>query len=378
MPNDYARFRRAAHRAMSLPVPPQPVVNAVPAQLAALPAVNDVGMGRAHTTTVNPTNLPVLNVVSGLIIGEEDPNVIRRMPTVPDRKLQMAVKLVFSYRVNNKAYSEIWYAPVNALDVITQGELVNYITTRLAWSGQQTVFRRVRLTLLGTRNISVSFSATNLMTNGAPLLATDTGSFPTVGAISGETDSPNTCFTTECVSANRSRRMFLRGIPDAMSVRGGLVATNPAFNALFRTWTEVPIGLGWGWTGQPTTPYVRVQITAINNPTGNLVFTLAGAGITWPSTRPTPIRIRNLPHPWAYLNGPMVVIPGNNANTATSLRAFPMPAGNPPAPTVGQMYLQVPIDFFTCTSIGISDIGERKAGGSSDRSRGRARNRVFS
>jgi hypothetical protein len=291
----------------------------------------------------------------------------------------MGVKVVYVYAVNGQSFSELWYQNVADASAPTLPGIVGYVSRRLAFSGSQTVFQRVRISTIGSRFSNRVYSAQQLQQNG---LGSASGSVQPNGALgSTETDAADVTLLVNCSSGIRSRRIFVRGIPDFIVQNGGQYVPSAYFTSAFNSWVTWVTGSStpYGWFGQPANP-TRIQITNIIPAGGQLAFTLAGAGLfgAGPNYANVPVRIRGLPHPWAYLNGALTVLP-NSSVACTGIRAYPVPSSTPPTlPVTSQMYLQNPGVWYPCTSAGVEGITSRKAGRLFGVPRGRRANRQWS
>ena len=286
-----------------------------------------------------------------------------------------ACKIQFTYTVNGYGFSEIWAAAETPTNVT----LATYVNARLAISGTNTQFMRCRISSLGNNfSVQYAFPATLSILNPFGTFA----GLPPTG-----TNDPDTCLDVNCsaggTGTTRNRRMFLRGIPDSVTQFGGAYTPVGGFAAALQTWFDTVTTPGWGWYGQVQNP-VWLQISNMTNFGGNPLFTTSAAAFTYaapPAIQPNvSVRIRNAPHPFSFLNGPLTVLP-TSTTSATGLRVYPWPpsAAFVAGPAQIRQTSRLPTPpFFAITKMNVAGVGERKAGKPLGLHRGRQRNRVWS
>jgi hypothetical protein len=357
---------------------------AIPAGFAtneSIAATNRISFGDpTGSAPITMSNLDLLNQANANIVNPGGSNAI--FTNQQGTGANVTCKVIFNYQVNSQGFSETLYYN-GMISAITPAVLVPVVKARMGFSGAQTQFLSVSVRTIGTRFAAFNQSWQQL--NWAtPANVPQFGTYTPSGSTDTDTDVPATACLVNCASSTRGRRMFVRGIPDLIFGRGGVFIGTGVFAAQFAKWVAILTANApnsvWGWWGQGVNP--RYNITGFTDTAGQLNIVFGGNIFPLPTPpatyQNTPIRLRGLPHPFAYFNGPMVVLP-TSQTACTSIRVFPFPPVATLEITTAQGYLQAGSQFYPFNTMGIASFAStRRPGRPSSEHRGRQRNRQWS
>jgi hypothetical protein len=284
----------------------------------------------------------------------------------------VAYKVLFSFTDGPKAgISESW-----VIDALPAGKsfpqfVADYLNVRMALSGAQTVFEFARFS-----SIPADLNPTLIYpTDLAPGTKTS-GSFG-LQPLLEESDVGTTCLLCAKKTLTKTARMYLRGIPDSIVIKGGQVKNDATFRDAFNAFRTYIGANGLGFRGADPAAKKKVKITAVAPvlPGNTVAFTVDQAVFPLPGpdglAKHLNVRISGLTYN-PNLNGPMTVVV-DTATTCHSLRPIAMTAYiAPSAPFMIVNFAKT----FQPVFLAIEKVGERKAGRPFGTSVGRAKNRV--
>jgi hypothetical protein len=331
-----------------------------------IPLQNEITFVDPTNSPLNATNLPLVETVSGNILGVTQANQIF---TLSNGGNGMSCKLTFFYHDNLAGFSESWYiqgaTDPNGVPLALVG---NFLNARMLLSGQQTTFDYCRVSTVGTaRQVLVyPFDVMNALYNC-------TGSY-TVSRAFQTSDFGGTALVVRKNAGFYYSRFFLRGIPDVVVDQGGLYQAPAAYEtnlAAFATFLNTN-NISWKASSGPLNPPSVIN-TAVQNADGTITFGLTGFlfnGVA--ANTHVNVRINGQVAP-PYLNGPLVVVVVNS-QTCTTLRKIPLVGF---VSGTGKMSASNVNVYRVITSLKVEKVVKRGPGRPFGLYRGRAKNRLL-
>ena len=168
-----------------------------------LPLQNEHVFLQPPTLPLTPGNVAEINTVIGEFVFAENASAILAGETT---MANAAVKIVFTFADNLGAFSDTWYMPTGPATTFNPSLLQTYVVKRLALSGMQTSFQKVRVSTIGTPRQARSYFPSDFSLTPATVVGSyrNPSGDPTL-----PTDAPFTAIMVNKISTSTIGRWFL-------------------------------------------------------------------------------------------------------------------------------------------------------------------------
>lgn len=218
---------------------------------------------------LNEGNIPLVENFTGELVQVLPGNAI--LPALFSLQAGQMIKVLYSFTDGTKSgFSESWYLDGIPAGQSAAGMIGNYLNSRLALSGLQTVFQFARIsTVPPNKNPTVIFPR-----QLGPNAATEGYFAPARGQPSLDSDVGSTALLCAKQTATKTARLFLRGLPDDVFQKAGEIWANALWLAKFKNYSDFLFETGYGFLGSdPTARKVSPVASVTQNLNGSIAIT---------------------------------------------------------------------------------------------------------